>query len=146
MRIILLVALITISISSNSMADWIRLTSDTYFDADTVEIHKPSIISYWSKTKLTPEIYNQFTQSKKYKYNKYSHTLTRREVNCSNSTLRFIQSINYSKSGSVIASLDNNYTTFDHVVPDSVGEGELKALCSIFYEEVNNNYYSPPAK
>lgn len=111
-------------------AEWLPATSISQIDYSRIEKISNGVLKYWAKQNISKEFYSKYFTKTKYKFSDMSHLLFKKEVKCNEQLIRVTSMVAYTKKGLVIDSYDNQYTSFEDVIPESVGEGELQLVCT----------------
>ena len=97
-----------------------------------------NVVRVWAKTTLkddTEQTKSEFLRNRRAQrlsvtgYENYSHTFELDEYNCAKSEGRVLLQIDYDTKGNVINSASYRNPEWTYVVPDSVGESLLCAVC-----------------
>jgi hypothetical protein len=65
-----------------------------------------------------------------YNYSKYTHTMTRYEVDCLTERIRTTTQVEYNADGTTIKSFSNSETKWNYVIPGSIGESLYEVICN----------------
>lgn len=115
-----------------SQPDWIMATStsdrnEVYYIKSSYVKKEYSEIKVWVKVK---------SKTTKIKNKVYSNTEEKQlwMVNCSERQYKLLKSITYNSSGNVINSDERSEyaVPWDDIIPDSIGEGVVDKVCSLF--------------
>ena len=113
--------------------------SSYFYGTKTIKRLPGGVVRVWIKEVLNNQTSlgrAEFLRNRKargvrtYGYEKYSHTLTLYEFNCTKAETRILSTVDYDEAGQVIDSTSYKNSAWDYVVPDSIGESMLKTVCS----------------
>ena len=135
--------IITLFLSFGAFSqNWIDVTKDkfgnkyliksTYFSKgnDNDFTSTPTSIKIWTK-KIVLKIEDKTSKGKgKIYYNPYIIELS--EFDCENSKSRVLSRIAYTSKGGVIMSEDLQYSDWNFIIPESVGETILNKVCELY--------------
>jgi hypothetical protein len=130
-----------ISITSYSQK-WIESTQDKFGNKYYIQSDLVSRTSEFGKDDATLKIWTKHTVKKitvkrsKTKNQVYlnAYIIELMEYDCGNSKSRVLSRTVYSAKGGVIANndIDPNFSDWEYIIPDSVGETMIKDVCDIF--------------
>jgi hypothetical protein len=131
-----------LDLSALSVFDWVQVgtTNDSVvsFNVTTVKRLTRNVVRAWTKTKLkddTQQTKSNFLRNRRAQslttvgYDNYSHTLELDEYNCATGQGRVLSHVDYDSNGNVLDSTTVRSPEWTYVVPDSIGDSMLRALC-----------------
>ena len=119
-----------------SVAGWLELGNNAFFDASNIVYTRRDTILIWLKDTLEiSEIYNRLAQkdddyNKYSNYSDYSFSVEQFEYDCNNKLMRLTIVYDYDKYNRVINRTYDFESKFTPVVPDSKSEYRLNELCN----------------
>jgi hypothetical protein len=122
--------------------EWPHVGNTSYssvsYGAKTIRRLKGNIVRVWTKTTLkdqTNETKSEFLRIRKRQgsrpvgYENFSRTFELDEYNCTKGEGRVLSQVDYDEKGNVIDSTSYRNPGWDYVVPNSIGESLLRAVC-----------------
>ena len=119
-----------------SVAGWIELGDNAFFDPSNIVYTKRDTILIWLEDTLEiSAIYNRLAQNdddynKYYNYSDYSFSVELFEYDCNKKLMRLLLEYDYDKYYRVIYRTYNFESKFKAVIPDSKNEHRLKEGCN----------------
>ncbi|RYZ24591.1 MAG: hypothetical protein EOO16_00365 [Chitinophagaceae bacterium] len=139
MKSVLATILLLTSLHGSAQKPWRLLTkefdSETYYNISRTE-KKGSIISTWYKIvdsgKRLADLRSSYAQFPDFgkAATRLHHTLQKMEIDCDKMQCRTLQIVMYDEKGIALWSHTYNDAQWDEVPPDSMGEAQLRKLCS----------------
>ncbi|MEI7815580.1 MAG: surface-adhesin E family protein [Desulfuromonadales bacterium] len=130
MRLVCVVIIFSVFASVSFATDWRQMDSGNAFDAETIDIVKGGNIKYWVRYVLPVNEVLKIASTNQ-QYYAYAYTVAFDEADCKSRLLKTNAIYSYSNKGSVINSNTSYDRGFEPVVPGSIGESDLKFICSL---------------
>lgn len=118
--------------------NWVKVTTTNYskvfLGKDRLSKNSKGVISAWVRHQITDADsyikHFDYSGKGKEKYKEISHVLQRFHFDCTAEKYSINADIAYDKKGNVIRSFNYDKAEYEFVIPDSIGEGLYKNVCS----------------
>lgn len=136
-----LLPLILLVVCCSVRADWtpLAIADDVFWEYDPQKLTRSGKkLLFWVKVSGDGQkhiLSNAFRDgglgqlADKYEKN-YHFSLNKWELNCQNSTMKLIISVDYEKNGNVLSSSENIQKEFSQIIPESLMDVSASTLCN----------------
>ena len=100
-----------------------------FYDIEGIAQHSKETVSVWIKEKFSPQGVRSLSRAQGNNYMNLDYALSQEELNCRDRTFRQLSLALYNKDETVLSSSINRIKEFEPVLPGSVEEKLLNAVC-----------------
>lgn len=104
-----------------------------FYDKTTIKKHTHSIVRVWQRIEVK-DVSAHIDKRKEdlmsaKGYDKFSHSITLSEYDCSNNAVALVSAAEYDINGNVLNSYDIEKRKFSTIIPDSIASALIEVVC-----------------